>query len=172
MTFRQTLQELQHSAAGAGAMGGLQANIGPQLKQLLERSTPEEKKRIIEELKLRRMRQQQQQQQQQLQAQMAGVGGAMEHPIGMQQGGQPIGMMGQPNMMQPMGMQQGRPMQNQPMGLQQGGQMQNQPMGIQQGGQLQSQPMGMQGGQIQSQPMGGMPQSNPSTDPNYFLNRN
>ena len=137
MTFRQTLQELQHSAAGAGALGGLQSNIGPQLKQLLERSTPEEKRRIIEELKLRRMRQQQQ-----LRAQMAGVGGAMEHPIGMQQGGQPIGMMGQPNMMQPMGMQQGRPMQNQPMGLQQGGQMQNQPMGIQQGGQLQSQPMG------------------------------
>ena len=138
MIFRQTLQELQHSAAGAGAMGGLQADIGPQLKQLLEQSTPEEKRRIIEELKLRRMRQQQQQ----LQAQMAGMGGAMEHPIGIQQGGQPIGMMGQPNMMQPMELQQGRPMQNQPMGLQQGGQMQNQPMGIQQGGQLQSQPMG------------------------------
>ena len=171
MTFRQTLQELQqHSAAGGGAMAGLQGNIAPQLKQLLERSTPEEKKRIIEELKLRRMRQQQQQQQMQA---MAGVGGAMDHPMGMQQaGGQPMGMMGQPNMMQPMGLQQGRPMQNQPMGMQQGGQMQNQPMGMQQGGQLQNQPMGMQQGQMQNQPMGGMPQSNPSTDPNYFLNRN
>ena len=167
MTFRQTLQELQHSAAGGGTMGGLQGNIAPQLKQLLERSTPEEKKRIIEELKLRRMRQQQQQ----LQA-MAGVGGAMDHPMGMQQGGQPMGMMGQPNMMQPMGLQQGRPMQNQPMAMQQGGQMQNQPMAMQQGGQLQNQPMAIQQGQMQSQPMGGMPQSNPSTDPNYFLNRN
>lgn len=166
MTFRQTLQELQHSAAGGGAVGTLQGNIPPQLKQLLDRSTPEDKKRIMEEIKIRRMRQQQ------LQAQMNAGAGPMDHTIGMQQGGQPMGMMGQPNMMQPMGMQQARPMQNQPMGMQQGGQMQSQPMGMQQAGQLQTQPMGMQQGQIQSQPMGGMPQSNPSTDPNYFLNRN
>ena len=68
MTFRQILQELQHS-------------------------TPEEKKRIIEELKLRRMRQQQkllqqlQQQQlqlQQLQAQMAAATG--DQSLGMKQG--------------------------------------------------------------------------------------
>lgn len=168
MTFRQTLQELQqHSQGGAG--GGISAALRPQLRQLLERSTPEEKKRIIEELKIRHMRQQQHQQ---LQAQVAAGGGAMDHSLGMQQGGQPLGMMGQPNMMQPMGMQQGRPMQNQPMGMQQGGQMQNQPMGLQQAGQLQNQPMAMQQGQIQNQPMGGMPPSNPSTDPNYFLNRN
>ena len=76
MTFRQTLQELQDSLAE----GGLQGNITPQLKQLLERSTPEEKKRIIDELKLRRMRQQQQQ----LQAQMAAATG--DQSLGMKQG--------------------------------------------------------------------------------------
>ena len=79
MTFRQTLQELQHSVAGGGVMGGLQGNIAPQLRQLLERSTPEEKKRIIDELKLRRMRQQQQ-----LQAQMAAATG--DQSLGMKQG--------------------------------------------------------------------------------------
>ena len=159
MTFRQTLQDFQNGIA-------IPANLRPQIKQLLERSTPEEKRRILEELKSRQMRQQQQQQ---FHAQM---GGAMDHPIGMQQGGQSMSMMGQPNMMQPMGLQQVRPMQTQPMGMPQAGQMQSQPMGMPQGGQLQNQPMGMQQGQIQSQPMGGMPQSNPSTDPNYFLNRN
>ena len=80
MTFRQILQEFQHSAAGGGEMGGLQGNIAPQLKQLLERSTPEEKKRIIEELKLRRARQQQQQ----LQAQMPAATG--DQSLGMKQG--------------------------------------------------------------------------------------
>ena len=69
MTFRQALQELLHS----------QLNIGPQLRQLLERSTPEEKKRIIDELKLRRMRQQQQ-----LQAQIAAATG--DQSLGMKQG--------------------------------------------------------------------------------------
>lgn len=76
MTFRQTLQELQDSPAEAG----LQGNIAPWLKQLLERSTLEEKKRIIDELKLRRMRQQQQQ----LQAQMAAATG--DQSLGMKQG--------------------------------------------------------------------------------------
>ena len=107
MTFRQTLQDFQNGIA-------IPANLRPQIKQLLERSTPEEKRRILEELKSRQMRQQQQQQ---FHAQM---GGAMDHPIGMQQGGQSISMMGQPNMMQPMGLQQVRPMQNQPMGMPQG----------------------------------------------------
>ena len=76
MTFRQTLKELQNHAV----VGGLPGNIAPQLKQLLEQSTPEEKKRIIEELKLRRMRQQQQQ----LQAQMAATTG--DQSLGMKQG--------------------------------------------------------------------------------------
>ena len=76
MTFRQTLQELQRSVAEGGAMGGLQGNIAPQLKQLLERSTPEQKKRIIDELKLRR--------QQQLQAQIAAAIG--DQSLGMKQG--------------------------------------------------------------------------------------
>ena len=83
MIFRQVLQELQHSAAGGGEMGGFQGSISQQIKQLLERSTPEEKKRIIEELKLRRMRQQQQQQRQ-LQAQMAAATG--DQSLGMKQG--------------------------------------------------------------------------------------
>ena len=83
MTFRQILQEfqqeLQHSAAGGGEMGGFQGNISQQPKQLLERSTPEEKKRIILELNLRRARQQQQ-----LQAQMAAATG--DQSLGMKQG--------------------------------------------------------------------------------------
>ena len=80
MTFIQTLQELQCSVAEGGViMGGLQGNIAPQIKQLLERSTPEEKKRIIDELKLRRMRQQQQRL-----AQMAAATG--DQSLGMKQG--------------------------------------------------------------------------------------
>ena len=75
MTFRQTLEDFQNGIA-------IPANLRPQIKQLLERSTPEEKRRTLEELKSRQMRQQQQQQQQQFQAQM---GGAMDHPIVMQQ---------------------------------------------------------------------------------------
>ena len=75
MTFRQTLQELQHSSAEERLQGTI-----AQTKQLLERFTPEEKKRIIDELKLRRMRQQQQQ----FQAQMATATG--DQSLGMKQG--------------------------------------------------------------------------------------
>ena len=86
MTFRQTLEKLYHSAAGGEAMGELQDNREqllnrvPLLKQLLDRSTPEERKRIIDELKLRRRRQQQQQ----LQAQIAAATG--DQSLGMKEG--------------------------------------------------------------------------------------
>ena len=78
MTFRQTLQELQHSSAEERLQGTI-----AQTKQLLERFTPEEKKRIIDELKLRRMRRQQQQKQW-LQEQMAAATG--DQSLGMKQG--------------------------------------------------------------------------------------
>jgi len=159
MVFRQTLQELQQGGSGgvqhsSGLPPSLQPpnNLPPKIQQLLERSKPEEQKLILERIK--RMRYQHQQ------AQMAaavGGGGAMDQSIAVNQS-----MMGQGNMMQPMGgMPQGRQMQGQPM------QMHNQPMGQP---MQTAQSMGLQQGQYQNQPMG-MPQSNPSTDPNYFLNR-
>ncbi|XP_065912073.1 mediator of RNA polymerase II transcription subunit 25-like isoform X2 [Dysidea avara] len=170
MVFRQTLQELQQQGGSGGVQhsSGLPpslqppSNLPPKIQQLLERSKPEDQKIILE--KVRRMRQLQQQQ-----AQMAaavGGGGAMDQQMGLQQANQPMGIMGQGNMMQPMGgLAQGRQMQSQTM------QMHSQPMGMQQAGQMQTaQPMGLQQGHYQNQPMG-MPQSNPSTDPNYFLNR-
>jgi len=166
MVFRQTLQELQQQGGSGGIQHSsglspslqLPSNLPPKIQQLLERSKPEDQKLILE--RFRRMRQFQHQQ-----AQMAaavGGSGAMD---------QSIGMINQGNMMQPMGgMPQGRQMQGQPM------QMHNQPMGIQQAGQMQTaqsmqtaQPMGLQQGQYQNQQIG-MPQSNPPTDPNYFLN--
>ncbi|XP_065901667.1 uncharacterized protein [Dysidea avara] len=157
MVFRQTLQELQQGGSGgvphsSGLPPSLQlpSNLPPKIQQLLERSKPEDQKIILE--KVKQMRQFQQQQ-----AQMAGAvggGGAMVQPMRLQQASQPKGIIGQGNMIQPMG--GGRQMQSQTI------QIHSQPMGIQLAGQMQTaQPMGLQQGQYQNQPVV-MPQSNPS----------